>query len=307
MNVTTELSELKELTIKGSVVTIGNFDGVHVGHQKVLNEVLAVANSLKLPSICVTFDPHPLKILRPDFGLRRIFPKEDTVRELDRLGFSSGVFVNFNEKIAKLSAQQFVEDLLILNLRPRHIVVGHDFSFGKGREGTFEVLRDCGRKNKFEVTRIAPVSCRGEVVSSTKLRDLILDGDMAFVRECLGRPYYVDGIVQKGDQRGRLLGFPTANVDVSAREILPGHGVYVSQVEIGGELKRCVTNVGLRPTFGAHGSLVVECHVLNWSGDLYGKLLKVELLAKIRSEKKFSSKEELITQIQADAKQALSF
>jgi riboflavin kinase/FMN adenylyltransferase len=280
-------------------VTIGNFDGVHRGHQQLFAEVVRKARSMNGTSVAITFDPHPLQVLLPG-GIKLI----STCRQKEELIELSGIdvllVIPFTKEFAKTTADIFVADLLVKKLGVRELVVGYDYAFGKGRNGNIEFLRQQGQFNNFSVTVVEACYLGNQLVSSTKIRELVREGKMAAARELLGRCYQIRGTVQVGKQRGgKVIGFPTANLKFNDEDLVPRHGVYVTQVCCEGRSYGGILNIGYNPTFGEE-QLVAETHIFDFNEDIYGKPIKVNLLKFLRDEKKFSGPSELAEQIGKD-------
>lgn len=284
-------------------VTIGNFDGVHLGHQILFSEVVDKAHKMGGTSVVVTFDPHPLKVLRPDC-IRLISTTEQKIELIDRAGIDVLVIIPFDLEFAATSAENFVDEVLIGKIGVQELVVGYDYAFGKGRQGNIDFLKEKGKKEGFPVTVVEAHYEGGMLVSSTKIRELVAKGRMRDVRTLLGRYYQIRGEVQKGRQRGgRVVGFPTANLQISEEDLCPKRGVYVTQVIYGGKCYGGVSNIGYNPTFGEN-RLVAETHIFDFDDDIYGKPIKINLLRHLRGEKKFSGPEALARQIRQDIKVA---
>ncbi|PIS10915.1 MAG: bifunctional riboflavin kinase/FAD synthetase [Bdellovibrio sp. CG10_big_fil_rev_8_21_14_0_10_47_8] len=284
-------------------MTIGNFDGVHRGHQELIRHVLRAGGCSDCFPLLLTFQPHPVQVLAPDKKHTRLFHLQDQQEELARYGIR-GIFRQaFSRQFSEMPAEEFLQDYILKFFHPRHIVVGQDFSFGAGKQGRERMLREFCNEHRIGLDVVPPYSLAegGARVSTSAIRQALSDGDLETARKMLGRRYYLQGIVEKGDGRGRTLGFATANIRPDV-DFYPRTGVYVCQVEIGAEVRRAVMNVGLNKTFveGDHHPIKVEAHVLDFGADLYGRTLKVELCHYLREEKKFSSIEELKTQIGKD-------
>ncbi len=277
------------------VVAIGNFDGVHLGHQTVLGIAKQAASERGLPLAVTTFDPAPTAVLAPERHQPRICTLADRIALLHAVGVDEVIVEEFTPTFAAISAESFGKELLVHRLMTQVLVVGHDFRFGQARQGNAQRLRQwCP---ELEVLEVEALSQNG-VVSSSRIRKLVAAGKVEEAAMLLGRPHWLRGRVVQGDMRGRTLGFPTANLQ-SEVELLPGFGVYATRVEVDGQLHPAVTNIGIRPTFSAT-KLSVESHLLDFQGDLYGKALRVELIAKIREEQKFSGVDALVAQIRQD-------
>lgn len=280
-------------------VTIGNFDGVHLGHQLLFSEVVSRANRIDGTSVVVTFDPHPLKVLRPG-SIRLICTTEQKIELIQKAGIDVLIVVPFDLEFAATTADRFVEDILIRKIGVRELVVGYDYAFGRGRQGNIEFLRAKGKERGFPVTVVEAHYEDGMLVSSTRIRELVVDGRMGDVRKLLGRYYQIRGEVQRGKQRGRrVVGFPTANLRISEEDLCPRRGVYVTQVIYDGKCYGGVSNIGYNPTFGDN-RLVAETHIFDFHDDIYGKPIRINLLQHLRGEKKFSGPEELAAQILRD-------
>lgn len=285
-----------------TVLTIGKFDGLHLGHQRLLATVRERANALDVCAGLLTFDPHPAAVLHPDGAPPLITPLPDKQQLLHRFGLDVLAVVTFTREFASLRAHEFLT-LLSEGLHPRELVVGPDFGFGYRREGDVAYLREWGGKNDVAIHVVEPVIVDGERVSGSRVRDLLLAGNVAQTRRLLGRPPTVTGPVIEGDKRGRQIGVPTANVVPPSDQALPADGVYVSVVQWNGERQPAVTNVGVRPTVDGTRRLV-ESHLLEWSGDLYGRRITTNFLHRLRSEMKFDSFDALVTQIKRDVETA---
>lgn len=286
------------------VVTIGNFDGVHLGHQALFAVAVRRASIIKGSTIALTFEPHPMRVLRPAVNLPLITPLEQKLKLILACGIDVVVCVRFDEDFARITADAFVEKILIGRLRMAEVVIGHDFTFGRKGLGDADLLRAKAGDLGFEVHEVGPVLVEGRAVSSTRVRQVVKDCDMASARHLLGRHYQVAGQVVAGRGRGgRLLGFPTANLKV-VDELVPGPGVYAVLVERSdGHKVMGVNNIGSNPTF-EDGGLNVETHLLDFEGDLYGEDIILHFVEHLRPEKRFSGPVELAAQIGRDVEQA---
>jgi riboflavin kinase / FMN adenylyltransferase len=276
------------------VVTVGNFDGLHLGHQSLLRRAASVTG----PKIVITFDPHPMQILRPERQLKRLFPREDLIEQLPRYGVDLLVILPFTHEFAALPARDFLNQFVAV-FHHTDVVAGYDFTFGNGREGTLDFLREWCTAAGIQIDVLAPLRMSGEVVSSRRIRDMILHGDVHSAQLLLGRPFYLRGEVVSGAGRGVQLGFPTLNQHV-CNETLPAKGVYATRVRCAGVTYPSVTNVGTNPTFENGEQLKFETHVLDQEVEWHGKTIDVELVERLRDEKKFSGIEDLKKQIQTD-------
>lgn len=301
-----------ESAFKASVLTIGNFDGVHLGHRSLIRRLVERAKALKVPSIVLTFDPHPVKVLYPDRQLNRIFDQEDLREQMEKLGVDVLVIEPFSREFSQLSPETFLLEWIFKPYVPQAIVVGYDFSFGANRAGSIEFLKERAKGLGVDVEVMPPVKVGDVLVSSTRIRQAVTSGDIELANALLGRPFYIRGIVEKGAGRGRKIGVPTANVRTTA-ETIPARGVYAAWVEVRGRRWEAAVNVGYNPTFvdSAGAMPSIEAHLIGFpesgeSGDLYGETLKVEFAARLREEKKFDSVDTLVNQIHADIAQARS-
>lgn len=297
--------EIDALTdkIEGSALTIGNFDGVHVGHQQLIQQVKKRAARMGLSSIVVTFDPHPLRVLVGKKTPPFITLNQHKLELMQELGVDYILCTPFNKDIASMEPEDFVHELLVKKLKLRELIVGYDYVFGKNRRGNFQLLQQLGQKYGFSVDQFMPVMVDGAIVSSTRIRDMLESGRVWEVRPLLGRFYSVEGRVTTGRQRGgSLLGFPTANI-LLQDELFPSTGVYAVWAEISGSIHAAVANIGYNPTFG-NDYLSVEVHIFDFNHDVYNQNVKVHFVQRLRSEKKFAGVEELKAQISLDCKLA---
>jgi len=290
------------LTLQASVVTLGNFDGIHLGHQALIGGTVAEAKRLGIPSVVLTFEPHPLKVLAPDRAPKMLLTHKEKMQLLQDLGVDVVVVQHFNLAFAKLSAEDFVRGLLVGRLRPKKVWVGRDLRFGQGRSGSVDDLGRWGADMGFQVSVVEPILVDGVRVSSSHIRQLIGNGSVDQVRALLGRYHFISGRVTTGHRRGRDLGFPTANI-ATHTEMLPLDGIYATLFHLGERNLVSVSSVGLNPTFG-EGPRSVESFILNFTDDIYGEAVRLSFVMRIREEKKFASVEDLITQIRSDVKSA---
>ncbi len=285
-----------------TVATIGNFDGVHLGHRAILSRVVKRAGELNCQPVAVTFEPHPLKVLRPEIQLPLLTTPAQKCRLLEAAGLAGVVVLPFTREFAAMPARDFVRQYFAERLGAREIVVGHDYRFGRDREGTIELLKDMGRTLGFTVQVVWAVEVNDAVVSSSLIRALLKLGKVAEAGELLGRPYRVEGRVVPGKGRGaKLLGVATANI-LPDNELLPASGIYAVHAFREGRLWPGVANIGTCPTFD-NQELSLEVHLLDFAGELYGERLEVEFIARLREERRFPSLEALAAQIRADIQQ----
>jgi len=290
--------DLKD-ALNGACITIGNFDGVHIGHQQLIARTREKARARGLESVVLTFEPHPERVLVGPDTPPFITLLEQKLELIGALGAEVTVVMEFTRQLAALSPEQFVRLYLVECLNCRELVIGYDYAFGKGRKGNYEVLRALGGQYGFGVERLGPVMLDGAVVSSTRIRDLVQAGKVWEAMPLLGRFYIVKGEVVHGRNRGgRLLGFPTANLKL-VDELFPATGVYAVWAEVAGQIHPAVANIGYNPTFG-NTALSVEVHILDFSGDLTGQTLRIHFVQRLRSEQKFSGLDELRARIGQD-------
>jgi len=299
MQVEKELAKLKPE--KDTLLTIGVFDGVHLGHKYLLSQLTKQAREQNLLSGVVTFDQHPHQVLSPQSKLPFLTDLTQRINLLKNEGVEAIFTLSFTGELAQLSARQFVS-LLKKYLRMRGMVIGPDFALGQNREGNADVLRTLGQDMGFSITVISPIMINGEVVSSTAIRNALADGDMKRVFHLVGRPFSLNGRVTSGAGRGVELGFPTANLDIDQRQALPADGVYATWAYIDGQAYQSMTNIGRQPTFGG-SQRVVEVYILDYHSDLYGCELRIDVMERLRGEKQFDTPEELKKQITEDIKQ----
>ena len=290
------------------IVTVGNFDGIHTGQRRVLDLVIGRARETGLGSAVVTFEPHPLAVLRPGEAPPLLTTAAQKERLLAETGIDALIVVRFTPEFARLPARRFVRDLLVGRLAAREVYVGASFAFGRDREGDLSLLQAMGDSFGFAAFGFEEVSYRDAPVSSTRIRAAVAAGEVEEATRMLGRPYSLSGIVVRGDGRGRGLGWPTANLEVE-NELLAADGVYVTRLDIAalGQSLPSVTNVGTRPTVYRKHPRLVECHVLDFDRDIYGERVELELLSRLRPERKFSSVEALRRQIGEDAAAAREY
>lgn len=286
-----------------SVVTIGNFDGVHRGHQVLLRRAVTLASELGARSVAVTFDPHPTAVLRPDAEPPRLQTLEDRIACLEEAGVDVVVVLPFTRELASWSPAVFVEEVLAGALEAVRVVVGTNFRFGHKAAGDVVTLLELGEEHGFAPEAVTLLELDGRRISSSAIREHLTDGDLAWVVRALGRPYLLHGEVVRGDGRGKGIGFPTANLDVDTGVAIPATGVYAGHAEVGGERYPAVTNVGLRPTFD--GTVrTVEVHVLDLDRDLYGQRIGFSFEHRIRAEERFDGVDALVAQIGRDVARA---
>ena len=284
------------------VIALGNFDGLHRGHLKIIERVKRGAAEHGGTPMAMTFDPHPPRIVRPDKAPPLLMTKAQRIEALHRAGVHCVAVVRFTKELSQWDADTFVRKVLVDWLRVSEVWVGANFLFGHERSGTFSVLRGLGLSYGFRADKIDPVRYKDFVVSSTRIRRLVSEARMDEAAALLGRAYYVDGTIVEGRRRGRELGFPTANLETQ-NELVPPNGVYATIMTIDGVVHGSVTNIGLRPTFG-EATPTIETHVLDYSGDLYGHTVRLAFVQRLRDERRFDDVDALRAQIDADKRRA---
>ena len=285
------------------VLALGNFDGVHRGHRKILDRLHRVASERGATSVVMTFDPHPPRVVRPDKAPALLMTKAQKLEAIAEAGVQGAAIVRFTPELSRWEPETFVRTVLVDWLHVSEVWVGANFLFGHDRTGNFSMLRELGGRYGFKAEKIDPVRYKDFVVSSTRVRRLVSEGRMDEAGALLGHEYVLDGTVMRGDQRGRTLGFPTANL-CTKNELLPPHGVYATTARVGEIVYASVTNIGTRPTVDSSGRTVVETHIFNLDKDLYGTSLRVGFVQRLRDERAFESVDQLRAQIDADCRRA---
>src|ERR1700674_5392736 len=289
-----------------TVLTLGVFDGLHLGHQLIMQTVVERARTIGAVPTVITFEPHPRAVLHPESAPPLLQTFDQKIEALGVLGIEQTIVIHFDQAFAQINAQDFLSDVVVDRLHAKEVYLGRGFAFGHNREGNIELLRQVSHELGFKADEVAEVRLRGERISSSRIRELLGQGRVNLARRMLGRPYGVEGRVVRGAERGVTLGFPTANLHPQNR-VIPRNGVYVTATLIEGQWRRSVTNVGTRPTFESAAATSVETFVVNYSGDLYGNVVRVRFLHRLRQEKKFGSIEELKSQIERDVARAQSY
>ncbi|NIP30831.1 MAG: bifunctional riboflavin kinase/FAD synthetase [Candidatus Dadabacteria bacterium] len=276
---------------------IGNFDGVHLGHKKIIQTIKDYSSTHGTKSAIITFDPHPQKVLgKRDISL--IYPFEQKVKLLKKEGIDYLICLSFTEELSKLSAEEFIKNILVDLLRIKNIVVGPGFTFGNQRKGNIDLLKSKGIEYDFKTIVVEPAYHNNLVVSSTLIRNYIEEGAIEKANDLFGSDYFIEGVVVEGEKRGREIGFPTVNLKTNW-ELLPKNGVYATYVNLDNKIHQSITNIGFRPTFGEN-QLLIETHIFDYSNDLYGKSIKVNFVKRLRDEKKFDAVDSLVRQIHND-------
>lgn len=293
--------------LESSVLTVGNFDGVHLGHQKLLNELVYQAKEYGVPSVVCTFKPHPRVLLNPGAPVHRLFDYKDQAEQMGLLGIDYLIEEKFTKDFSLMQPDEFLDLYIARYFKPKHLVVGYDFNFGKDRSGGIDFLRDYCRVQKIGLTVVNALELNGQVVSSSVIRKLLEHGDLVQAEKFLGRKYYIRGPVRVGFKRGRQLGVPTANVSPDI-DFIPRKGVYFSLVYWSDQVFKSITNIGYNPTFeNSNSYLKVETHIFEFDQEIYGEQIKVELQKFHRDEIKFSSVDALKHQINNDILEARKF
>lgn len=288
----------------GCVATIGNFDGIHLGHQAVLNQLAMKGDTMGLPAVVITFEPQPNEFFARDKAPARLCRFREKVEALRSYSIEQLCVLRFDKHLADMSADDFIKKLLVDGLNVRYLVVGDDFKFGQGRQGDFALLQQAGKQYGFQVVNMHTFAIEQKRVSSTRIRHALASGDLLLAEQLLGRPFRLSGRVSHGDKRGRTMGFPTANIHLHRHKV-PLSGVYAIQLfGIEGEPIQGVANVGIRPTIVGDEKALLEVHLFDFNGDIYGEHVQVHFLHKLRDEQKFDGLDQLIKQIQLDSQQA---
>jgi len=285
------------------VLALGNFDGVHRGHRKILERVRRVAGERGATSVVMTFDPHPPRVVRPDKAPPLLMTKAQKLEAVAEAGVHGAAIVRFTPELSHWDPETFVRTVLVDWLHVGEVWVGANFLFGHDRSGNFSMLRVLGSRYGFKAEKIDPVRYKDFVVSSTRIRRLVSEGRVDEAGALLGHQYFIDGSVMRGDQRGRTLGFPTANL-CTENELLPPHGVYATTARVGEVVHASVTNVGTRPTVDSSGRTVVETHIFDFDRDLYNQPVRVGFVQRLRDERTFDSLDSLRAQIDADCRRS---
>lgn len=289
-----------------TVLTLGVFDGLHLGHQLIMKTVVDRARAINAVPTVITFEPHPRAVLHPESAPPLLQTLDQKIEAMSVLGIEQTIVIHFDKEFSQVRAQDFLREVVVDRLQATEVYLGRGFFFGHQREGNIELLREVSGELGFVADEVPEVRLRGKRIGSTRIRELLVAGRINLARRMLGRPYGVEGPVVRGAQRGGQLGFPTANIQPHNR-VIPRAGVYVTATLIEGHWRRSVTNIGTRPTFGDSLEASVETHILNWSGDLYGDVVRVRFLHRLRDEKKFAGVEELRQQITHDVARAVRY
>ena len=292
--------------LRGTVLTLGVFDGLHLGHQKIMETVVSRAEAVGAVPTAITFDPHPRAVLYPENSPPLLQTLDQRLANFEILGIKQTIVVRFDREFAGQNAEVFLHNIIHDRLQAKEVYLGKGFAFGKNRGGNIELLRKMSAELGFHADEVSEITLRGQRISSSKIRELLKNGRVNLARRMLGRPYGIEGQIIRGDQRGRTIGFPTANLKPTNR-VIPKYGVYATANLIEGEWHKSITNVGVRPTFDGDKEPSIESYIFDFDGDLYGDVLRVRFLHRIRDEKKFGGIDELKAQIARDSNTALNY
>lgn len=291
---------------KPTVLTLGVFDGLHLGHQRIMHTVVERARIADAAATAITFDPHPRAVLHPDTAPPLLQTLDQRLANFEVLGIEQAIVIQFDEEFAGQPAEIFISEIIHERLQAVEVHLGKDFAFGKGRGGNIELLRQMSSDLGFFADEVPEIRLRGQRVSSSKIRSLLAEGKVNLVRRMLDRPYGVEGVIERGARRGHTIGFPTANLKPHNR-VIPKFGVYASATLVEGTWRRSITNIGVRPTFENDAEPSIETYIFDFDGDLYGDVLRVRFLHRIRDERKFNGIDELRTQIERDTARASNY
>lgn len=304
MVIVRDLAQIKQE--KNTVITLGTFDGLHIGHQQIVKSVADKSRNYGGRNFLITFDPHPRKIVSTKNHIRLLSTLEEKIEFLKPLGIETFFIINFTKEFSQQSPEQFVTKYLVEGIGVKEVVIGYDHHFGKGRGGDMDLLSELGAKYDFKITPVEEFKINEETISSTKIRNALLAGDISKANKMLGRKYSFTGIVVKGDGRGKELGYPTANLKIKNEDkLLPANGIYAAECIIEGENFHGLLCIGSRPTFTSAGDVVPEIYIYNFDREIYNTEIQVNLIEHIRGEEKFNSAEELIQQMNNDKEAGL--
>ena len=291
---------------KPNVLTLGVFDGLHLGHQRIMQTVVERANKVEAHATAITFDPHPRAVLHPESAPPLLQTLDQRLANFEVLGIEQAIVIPFDKEFASHPAEDFLYEIVHDRLHAKEVYLGKGFAFGKGRGGNIELLRRLSAELGFYADEVPEVTLRGQRISSSKIRHLLSEGRTNLARRMFGRPYGVEGVIIRGNRRGHSIGFPTANLKPHNR-VIPKFGVYATATLVDGAWRRSITNIGVRPTFENDAEPSIETFIFDFDGDLYGDVLRVRFLHRIRDERKFNGIEELKEQIERDSARALNY
>lgn len=292
--------------LRPTVLTLGVFDGLHLGHQRIMQTVVERARAVGAVPTAITFDPHPRAVLHPESAPPLLQTLDQRLANLEVLGIEQAIVIRFNREFAGQEASDFLTRIVMERLHAREVYLGKGFAFGRNRGGNIGLLREMGGKLGFVADEVEEVQLRGNRISSSAIRDLLAGGRINLARRMLGRPYGVEGVIIRGNRRGHTIGFPTANLKPHNR-VIPKYGVYATATLIDGAWRKSITNIGVRPTFESTTEPSIETYVFDFDGDLYGDVLRVRFLYRIRDERKFGGIDELKAQIEKDTRRAMNY
>ncbi|MEO6655451.1 MAG: bifunctional riboflavin kinase/FAD synthetase [Pyrinomonadaceae bacterium] len=292
--------------LRPTVLTLGVFDGLHLGHQRIMQTVVERSKAANAVPTAITFDPHPRAVLHPETAPPLLQTLDQRLANLEVLGIEQTIVIPFTREFADQPAEDFLSDIIHERLNAKEVYLGKGFAFGKDRGGNIELLRGLGEKLGFVSEEVEEVQLRGQRISSSAIRQLLSAGSVNLARRMLGRPYGVEGVIIRGNRRGHTIGFPTANLRPHNR-VIPRFGVYATATLIDGTWRKSITNIGVRPTFENGADPSIESYIFDFDGDLYGDVLRVRFLHRIRDEKKFNGIDELKAQIQRDTKRTRNY
>src|SRR5678815_2199976 len=292
--------------LRPTVLTLGVFDGLHLGHQKIMRTVVERAKAVNSHPTAITFDPHPRAVLHPESAPPLLQTLDQRLANFEVLGIEQAIVIKFDRDFASNPAEDFLRDIIHDRLHAKEVYLGKGFAFGRERGGNIDLLRKMSSELGFFADEVDEVRLRGNRISSSKIRELLAGGKVNLARRMLGRPYGVEGVIIRGNRRGHTIGFPTANLHPHNR-VIPKFGVYATATLVDGTWRRSVTNIGVRPTFGADFEPSIESYIFDFDRELYGDVIRVRFLHRIRDERKFNGIEELKAQIQKDTARAVNY
>jgi len=306
MNIYTDISEIEK--DENTVITMGSFDGVHLGHKSIFEVLIAKSKELNSRNFLVTFSPHPRTVVMQNVTVNLLTTIREKKELFEKAGIENVLIINFTKEFSQLGYEEFIEKYFVNGIGIKHFVVGYDHKFGKDREGNEAVLKRLGNKYGFGVSVVPPLSINNENVSSSKIRKALLNGDLEKATKYLGRNFCFYGKVVEGARRGRLIGFPTANLEINdPHKLVPKSGVYLVNCSFKFEKYYGLMNIGYRPTFGDVTKSIIEVYIIDFDKNIYGENIRIDFIKRIRDEIKFNSKEELIEQISRDKEDTLKF